>query len=516
MRPTRPLLLAAATATVLSVTSLAAPALADDGGSAPSTTIGLTDGTLDWGVKESFRRYISGPIAGGGITVADGAETNSDGTFRFTEGTGSYDLTTHAVDTGFEGGVQFQGHGGELDLTLAELRVVTEGTGGAIVADVTVAGTTTEDVEFASLDLSGVAPGQGEGGAMVFADIPATLTEDGAEAFEYHGNPMYQPGTALDPATLTVTPVAEQPEEPGTPEEPEEPEEPGTPEQPEEPGTPEDPETPTPEDPENPAPEEPEDPDDQAPDPDTSGTVQEGRLDWGVKESFRTYVTGPIANGDVELSDGASEIGDGYRFPVAGGEFYPETPALDADFAGGVRFTGHEGALDLRFTELTVEIDGTEGELIADVSSKDRTSGEVTEYDAITVAELDVPADALNPVDDVLTLDAVPATLTAEGAEAFGGFYSAGEELDPVTVSVALVEGADLPDDDNRDDNTDDDNGTGGPTTQTGARGGAVGGALASTGTSGDLPAALGTAAALTAIGALAYGATRRRRTPES
>ncbi|TDC71161.1 HtaA domain-containing protein, partial [Streptomyces hainanensis] len=262
-------------------------------------------------------------------------------------------------------------------------------------------------------------------------------------------------------------------------------------------------------------PEEPENPEDPAPDPDTSGTVQEGRLDWGVKESFRTYVTGPIANGDVELSDGASEIADGYRFPVAGGEFDPATPALDADFTGGVRFTGHEGALDLRFTELTVEIDGTEGELIADVSSKDRTSGEVTEYDAITVAELDVPADALNPVDDVLTLDAVPATLTADGAEAFGGFYSAGEELDPVTVSVALVEGADLGDDGN-DNGNDDDNGTGAPSTQTGARGGAVGGALASTGTSGDLPAALGTAAALTAFGALAYGATRRRLTPES
>ncbi|MDT0322067.1 HtaA domain-containing protein [Streptomyces millisiae] len=516
MRPTRPLLLAAATATVLSVTSLAAPALAEDGGTdAPTTSaIGLTDGTLDWGVKESFRRYISGPIAGGSITVADGAETNDDGGYRFTEGTGTYDPTTHAVDTGFDGSVHFLGHGGELDLKLAELRVVTEGTTGSIVADVTVAGTTTEDVEFASLDLSAVAPGRGEGGAMVFEDIPATLTEDGAEAFEYHGTPMYQPGTALDAATLTVTPVAEEPEEPeepGAPEEPGTPEQPGTPQEPEQPGAPEGPQNPAPEEPENPEDPGTQDPDTQ--DPDTSGTVQEGRLDWGVKESFRSYVTGPIAGGDVELSGGATEIADGYRFPAAGGEFDPEAPALDAEFTGGVRFLGHEGALDLRFSELAIEIDGTEGELIADVSSKDRTSGEVTEYDALTVAELDIPADALNPVDDVLTLDAVPATLTADGAEAFGGFYSAGEELDPVTVTVALVEGADLGDDNRNDDDGDD---TGGPSTQTGARGGATGGALASTGASGDLPAALGTAAALTAIGALAYGATRRRLTPES
>ncbi|TDC24179.1 hypothetical protein E1265_10440 [Streptomyces sp. 8K308] len=146
--------------------------------------------------------------------------------------------------------------------------------------------------------------------------------------------------------------------------------------------------------------------------------------------------------------------------------------------------------------------------MIADVSSKDRTSGEVTEYDAVTVAELDIPADALNPVDDVFTLDAVPATLTADGAQAFGGFYSAGEELAPVTV--ALTEGADL---DGDDTGGDDNNGL---TPGTGARGGATGGALASTGAGDDLPAVLGTAATLTAIGALAYGASRRRLTPES
>ncbi|TDC24180.1 hypothetical protein E1265_10445 [Streptomyces sp. 8K308] len=123
----------------------------------------------------------------------------------------------------------------------------------------------------------------------------------------------------------------------------------------EEPGTPQEPE-----EPQNPSPEDPQDPDDPGPqgpgpqgpgpqDSDTSGTVQEGRLDWGVKESLRGYVTGPIASGDVELSDG-------YRFPAAGGEIDPEAAALDADFAGGVRFTGHVGALDLRFSELSIEV----------------------------------------------------------------------------------------------------------------------------------------------------------------
>ncbi|MCK1816287.1 HtaA domain-containing protein, partial [Streptomyces sp. XM4011] len=219
------MLLAAATATVLCTTGFAAPAFADERPGA--TAFDLVDGTLDWGVKNSFNRYISGPIAGGTITTDDGAEQHGDA-FRFTNGTGSYDLTTHGVDTAFDGSVHYTGHHGELDLKFSGLRVVTEGTGGTIVADVTIAGELTEDVEVATLDLSGVQPGSGEGGAMVFADIPATLTEDGAQAFAYHGTPMYPEGTALDPATLTVTPKPA-----GNPGEPENPENPETPETPE-------------------------------------------------------------------------------------------------------------------------------------------------------------------------------------------------------------------------------------------------------------------------------------------
>ncbi|ONK14831.1 HtaA domain-containing protein [Streptomyces sp. MP131-18] len=465
------LLLAAATATVLGVTSFGGQALADD--TAPAAPIGLTDGTLDWGVKESFRRYLTGPIAGGSATTTDGARTNEDGSYRFTGGTGTYDPAVHAVDTAFDGSVHFEGHHGELDLKLSEFRVVTEGESGAILADVTVAGTTTEDVEFATLDLSAVAPGQGEGGALVFADIPATLTSGGAEAFEYNGAPMYQEGTELDPATLTVTP-----------EEPEEPEEPGTPE---EPGAPEEPGTPAP----------------------AAGGIHDGRLDWGVKESFRGYVTGPIANGSVELTGGAAEIADGYRFPHAQGTADGDAGTLDAAFDGAVRFTGHDGALDLSFSELALDVDGGEATLVADVTSKDRETGEVDAYDAIPVADLDLAADALSPaspVNDVITLDAVPATLTAEGAEAFAGFYGPGEALDPVTATLALTEDADLGG--SGDGGTE--GGTGGPGGIS-PQSGATGGALAATGGDTSAPLLAGAAAALAATGAAVVLTTRRR-----
>nr|MCL7021349.1 HtaA domain-containing protein [Vibrio vulnificus] len=70
------MLLAAATATVLCTTGFAAPAFADERPGA--TAFDLVDGTLDWGVKNSFNRYISGPIAGGTITTDDGAEQHGE------------------------------------------------------------------------------------------------------------------------------------------------------------------------------------------------------------------------------------------------------------------------------------------------------------------------------------------------------------------------------------------------------------------------------------------------------
>ncbi|WP_461029146.1 HtaA domain-containing protein, partial [Streptomyces sparsus] len=197
--------LAAATATVLATTAFAVPALAaDDPPQAPGT-IELSDATLEWGVKESFRSYVAG-MAKGEITTGGGAEQAADnGPFTFSGGTGSYDLGTHSVNTSFPGDVRFRSTAHGFDIRLSDVKLVTEGrTGGSIVADITAAGETRDDVELADLDLSEVRPGSGAGGAMTFAGIPTTMTEAGAAAF----NGMYQKGTVLDPATLTVQPAA--------------------------------------------------------------------------------------------------------------------------------------------------------------------------------------------------------------------------------------------------------------------------------------------------------------------
>ncbi len=62
-----------------------------------------------------------------------------------------------------------------------------------------------------------------------------------------------------------------------------------------------------------------------------SRTVQGGRLDWGIKSSFQSYVTGPIAQGSWSLTGGAATVGGSqFRFHSAQGSYDPETGAFEA------------------------------------------------------------------------------------------------------------------------------------------------------------------------------------------
>ncbi|MEV6166128.1 HtaA domain-containing protein [Streptomyces sp. NPDC052052] len=524
----RPIALAAAVATAatLGATVFALPALAVGNTASAKTAasapqMDLTDGTLEWGFKESFRKYLAGPYSGGKITVKDGATQAADnGVFTFVDGKGSYDTSTHGTDTAFQGSVNFYAHGGVLDITLSDLKLSTSGTGGAITADVTTPAGTVDDVSVAELDLSAVRPGQGANGAMVFKDIPATLTKAGSEAF----NGQYKEGDALDPATLAVTPVAASTEEPTT-------------EPTQEPST--DPSTDPTDEPSTEPTQEPTSTASPSAAPSTSapsssapsavdGAIVDGTLDWGVKKSFRTYITGPIANGRVETTSGATASGDGYRFPDATGTFDADQQTLSADFAGQVRFLGHESsgsyALDLSFTGLQIRVNGTKGSLVADVSAKDRETGKTTTYTGLAIADLKLPKGELAAEDGVVTLSAVPATLTADGTKAFGGMYQAGEQLDALTVAVALDENAELPSGSSSTGSTGSTGSAGqaGDTTASGTGsvgsgsvGGSVGGSGSLAATGSDVPtgALLAASGVVVAAGAGAVIAARRRRT---
>ncbi|GCD46285.1 HtaA domain-containing protein [Streptomyces paromomycinus] len=551
----RPLALAAAIATAATTAALCLPSVATAAPAAGTAApkIQLKNGTLDWGVKESFRKYVKG-MAHGDITAADGARQAPDnGPFTFTNGTGTYDMSTHAVATTFQGSVRFTSKVHGFDIKLADLKVATKGTSGAITADVTAAGKTQGDVALASLDLSAVRPGSGTGGAMTFAKIQVKLTAKGAEAF----NGMYKEGQELDPATLTVTPE-------GTPGKPAQPAPPGGNGQDGEDGKggkggetgqgskggkggedgkdgkegeqaggesggeqgvhagsgtgsasgpdsgtgtgSSDHKSTTPAS-------------GAAASAAASGKVLDGTLDWGVKQSFREYITGPIAHGKAELAGGAVTSAAGYRFPKGHGTYDTAKASLAAQFNGSVRFTGHEGVLDLKFSNLKVTANGTKGTLIADVSAKARATGKVTDTPGMAVADLKIPAGALTAKNGVVTLKNVPATLTAAGSKAFDAMYKPGQALDPVTAAVTVDRKAQLPAGGDAAGSSAVTGGSGsagsagsaGGGTASFSSGSGAGGSLAATGATVPTGALAGVAGALIVAGGAATYAVRRR-----
>ncbi len=178
--------------------------------------------------------------------------------------------------------------------------------------------------------------------------------------------------------------------------------------------------------------------------------VTAGTLTWGVKQSFRDYLAGPIAHGSVSVADGAAQKADGtFTFPVTGGWNDPAAGTSEIRFGGTVRFTGHDGpptcapehspCLSLTITDPVLRVDGDDAVLVADVTSKDETTHQLVSYPGVELAEVDASGGLL-VAGDRLVGGPLPATLSASGAAAFAGFYAEGATLDPVTLDGTLGE----------------------------------------------------------------------------
>ncbi|MGW3191227.1 HtaA domain-containing protein [Streptomyces ardesiacus] len=522
VRRHRPTALAAAVATA---TALGATALAALGGAttASAAETPLSGYELTWGIKQSYRTYVG---MFGAFTASEGAtQAAGNGAFTFTEGTGAYDDTAHTVGLAFQGRVVSASAAHGFEITLTDVRF--DSAAGEITADVkkvaTVDGTATttegDDVPLATVDVT-----------RDMTDMATTLT---AEAGEYLGNAGYA-GAAGDP--LTVTRKTQPSTEPSTV--------PSTGPTTREPTS--DPSTGS-ADPEPTAPQttpgaSPGSPDPGPhPTPTTStgasptaardvapakGAIADGTLGWGVKESFRSYVVGPIADGEVTVSGGAVQAaGNGaFTFNDATGTYDTDAGKLTAAFKGAVTFKGHRSGdtygLDLTLSNLKATLDGGTGTLSADVNSL----GEQTK--GVVLADLEAGSGDLKADADVITVDGIAATLTGAGAEVFGN-YPAGTALDAVDLSVALTDDARLPSSGGSGtgggaatggaDATGGAGGTGSTVGGTGTgmtTGGSIGGgSLASTGTGLPGPALGAAAGAAVVAGAGAVYATRRRRT---
>ncbi|MET9347346.1 HtaA domain-containing protein [Streptomyces termitum] len=402
MLPSRPCL-ALAAALFAALLAALVPAAAARADSRP-----VQGGRLDWGIKSSFQSYVTGPVAQGSWSLTGGAATVG-ARYRFHTARGAYDPATGTFEAAFSGGVRFTGHrkadgSHELDLTVSRPRVVVRAGAGTLYADVTGkdkgTGRTTARtrVPLATLNLAGIDM-RGATGPVSLANVPAVLTAQGATAFAGY----YPAGTALDPVSLAVDVRAAAPEKtPGKA-----------------PG-----ETPATSPEKTPAATAP-----------AAGAFRAAAVDWGVRRTFREYVTGAIAQGGWSLTGGAQDGGALFRFPSGTGAYDPARGTLDASFAGAVRFTGTH--LDLALSHVTVRVSGGTGTLGADV-----TTGGKTEKGVPLVT---FRAPGLAPKDGLAVVTEAPATLTEGGARAFGGMYKAGTAMDPVSLAVAVTPTAELP-----------------------------------------------------------------------
>jgi hypothetical protein len=178
--------------------------------------------------------------------------------------------------------------------------------------------------------------------------------------------------------------------------------------------------------------------------------IASGTIEWGVRQSWRQYITAGAAHGRVDLTapasapDGAATGADyAYRFPEGEGVYDAENGELRLTAKGGVHFTGHsyEGAaptLDVRFSDPTVIVrrDGT-GVLTA--AARDSAGNALGNWPFV---DLDVTGITVAHDGDArtVTYTAVPAKLRPEGQSIFQRYYAAGTVLDPITFSFTYHE----------------------------------------------------------------------------
>lgn len=159
-------------------------------------------------------------------------------------------------------------------------------------------------------------------------------------------------------------------------------------------------------------------------------------LTWGFKESFRSYISGTIANGEWTVTEPATYETPTFAFSGGSGAYDGSSGAGSVAFDGAIRFTGHGGILDTTISDLELRLlDGARAVIVVDVAGTTQ-AGDPVDAAAVEFVTLDlVDATALDG--DTIVITDAPATLTAQGAEAFGT-YPAGEPFDAVSATLPL------------------------------------------------------------------------------
>lgn len=451
-----------------------APKPAESSSAAPSSPAATTEpkreekvtgnvvesGTLSWDIRESFLKYLTS-FAHGSVNV-DGLEKTAAGGLKYTQASGVYNPETKTGQINFAGTAEFTGHNGQLKSTIKNMRLVVVNGKGTLVADVDALTRDGKSVSktglaIAEVDLSGASVKDGVFSAQ---NAAVALTDEGSEvlfAGQYRGA-----DNAMAPLSFSVK-LSEQTAE-NTVEVPRVSENKSSDNKGSENGSSDNsssntsgnsgtngsgsggsagtsgsvsnggsssngsvsnnpaqpvcvPVTRTREVQEQGA---------------SDGTIKSANLGWGVRDSFRNYVRGGIANGSWELN-GTSYSSDAFNWSNGTGTFKNGKGSIS--FSGSVRFTGHHGILDTTIANPRLEINGNSGTLYATMNSND-PSGKATNYGEVALLKVDLSG--LQSSADAVSVNGAATTLTAEGAKAFAGFYDAGKDMAPLSFSAAI------------------------------------------------------------------------------
>lgn len=420
----------------------------------------VESGTLSWDIRESFLKYLTG-FAHGSVNV-EGMEKTAAGGFKYTQASGVYNPETKTGQINFAGTAEFTGHNGQLKSTIKNMRLVVVNGKGTLVADVDALTRDGKSVSktglaIAEVDLSGASV---KDGVFLAQNAAVALTAEGSDvlfAGQYRGA-----DNAMAPLSFSVK-LSEQTAE-NTVEVPRVSESKSSDNKGSENGSSDNsssnssdnsgangsgsngsagtsgsvsnggssssgsvsnnpaqpvcvPVTRTREVQEQGA---------------SDGTIKSANLGWGVRDSFRNYVRGGIANGSWELN-GTSYSSDAFNWSNGTGTFKGGKGSIS--FSGSVRFTGHHGILDTTIANPRLEINGNSGTLYATMNSND-PSGKATNYGEVALLKVDLSG--LQSSSDAVSVNGAATTLTAEGAKAFAGFYDAGKDMAPLSFSAAI------------------------------------------------------------------------------
>ena len=181
--------------------------------------------------------------------------------------------------------------------------------------------------------------------------------------------------------------------------------------------------------------------------------VESGALGWGMKQSFREYITGSIAHGSWQTDGGAEYIApklsstgaveagtDLFEWNTATGDFEGDLSAGTLAFTGGVHFSGHDGGMELNIANPTIEFEGADtAYLLLEIG--EQPLGEPGTQ--VRAAKLDL-AGVVNASGEQLSITGAPVRLTAEGSAGFNGesgrgTYVAGQEMDPLYLNATVT-----------------------------------------------------------------------------